>query len=303
VLHQQRQISAPLCTANIFCREPAGRPITAANRCRRRLAATEVAHAWSLPATEHFLAFALSWLRGDVAKSQSNERNADLSIEDVAWDWCLQREDTRDQHRKWALAAVAAEAGWELVRRGILRPGGRGYPDNNSNIPGRFSLTAWGRQWLAEADEWHFIVMQHGALAQTLKAFENRFGEGFVQRSQQAIRCREADAWLASCAMCGAAAESILLALAIAKSGDEGAVIKEYRTGNGRKKTIDGLVGQQPDRIQGEFRSSMNILSYWRDDAAHGMASPISAAVAEVAMQQLLRLSQFANRHWDELTA
>jgi hypothetical protein len=103
--------------------------------------------------------------------------------------------------------------------------------------------------------------------------------------------------------MCGAAAESILLALAIAKSGDEDATIREYTGGSGRKRTIDALVGQQPNRIQGEFRSSMNILSYWRDDAAHGMASPISAAEAEVAMQQLLRLSQFADRRWDEFTA
>jgi hypothetical protein len=256
-----------------------------------------------LPAPEHFLVFALSWLRGDVDKSRDNDRQCDFYAQAVAWDWCLQQEKTQDGKRRDALVAVAIEAAWELVRRGILRPGGRLFPDGNASDPGRFSLTTRGRQWLADADESHFILMQPGALAQAFKAFEKRFGEGFLQRSHEALRCREADAWLAGCAMCGAAAESILLALAIAKSGDEDATIKEYRTGSGRKKTIDALVGQKPSKVQSEFRSSMSILSYWRDDAAHGLASPISPAEAEEAVRQLLILSQLADRHWDELTA
>jgi hypothetical protein len=255
-----------------------------------------------LPAPERFLAFALSWLRGDVNKSREMDRRCDFYAETVAWDWCLQQEKTQDGKRRDALVPVAVETAWELVRRGILRPGVRSFPDANASDPGRFCITARGRQWLADADESHFILMQPGALAHTLKAFEKRYGEAFVQRSQEAIRCREAGAWLASCVMCGAAAESILLALAIAKSRDEEATIRECKGGSGRKKTIDALVGQKPNKVQGEFRSSMNILSYWRDDAAHGLASPISPAEAEVAMQQLLRLSQFANRHWDELT-
>jgi hypothetical protein len=102
--------------------------------------------------------------------------------------------------------------------------------------------------------------------------------------------------------MCGAAAESILLALAIAKTCNEDAVIKEYRVPAGRKKTIDSLVGQLSFGVQGQFRSLMRLLSYWRDDAAHGMASPISAAEADEAMRQLHVLSQFADRHWAELT-
>jgi hypothetical protein len=103
--------------------------------------------------------------------------------------------------------------------------------------------------------------------------------------------------------MCGAAAESILLALATAKSNDENAVLKEYRTATGRKKTIDGLVGQQTDSSQRQFRSFMSLLSYWRDDAAHGIATPISAPEAEEALRQLLMLAQFAGRYWSELTA
>jgi len=47
----------------------------------------------------------------------------------------------------------------------------------------------------------------------------------------------------------------------------------------------------------------MAILSYWRDDAAHGVASPISASEAEEALRQLLLLAQFAAQYWKELTA
>jgi hypothetical protein len=103
--------------------------------------------------------------------------------------------------------------------------------------------------------------------------------------------------------MCGAAAESILLSLAVAKAGSEEAVLKEYKASNGRKRTIDMLVGKSPDDLQRPFRSSMSILSYWRDDAAHGTPSTISAPEAEEALRQLLILSQFAAKRWDQLTA
>jgi hypothetical protein len=103
--------------------------------------------------------------------------------------------------------------------------------------------------------------------------------------------------------MCGAAAESILLSLAVAKTGTEEAVLKDYKSAHGRRKTIDLLVGKAPSQLQGPFRSLMAILSYWRDDAAHGSNSLISAPEAEEALRQLLILSQFSHRHWEELTA
>jgi hypothetical protein len=41
--------------------------------------------------------------------------------------------------------------------------------------------------------------------------------------------------YLACCAMAGAAAESILLAVAIAKTGDEDKMLKTYRAAGGRR--------------------------------------------------------------------
>jgi hypothetical protein len=260
----------------------------------------------TLPPQDDFIAFALQTLRAP-GNQHYGDRGCDFYAQSVAYAWCRQYESLRPGelggNRENQIVAVAIETAWELVRRGLLRPGGRSFPDANAADPARFSLTERGREWLTSADESHFIVMQSGALTRALATFRSQFGDGYEQRAQEAILCREADAWLATCVMCGAAAESILLALAFAKSGDQVAVIKEYRTATGRKKTIDALVGKQSDNLQRSFRSLMGILSYWRDDAAHGMASPISAPEAEEALRQLLMLAQFASRHWKELTA
>jgi hypothetical protein len=42
---------------------------------------------------------------------------------------------------------------------------------------------------------------------------------------------------------------------------------------------------------------------FWRDDAAHGLASRISEMEAHEAISRLLRLAQFVTDNWPELTA
>lgn len=122
------------------------------------------------------------------------------------------------------LFPLFANAAWELCRRGILRPGVNGYntqatPDGSAGSG--FSVTLFGQQWLSEDKEDTFIPTEPERFAQLLKPFAARFGDGFHERAQQAVRCYGAHAYLACCAMCGAAAESILLAAAIVKKGDE----------------------------------------------------------------------------------
>jgi hypothetical protein len=102
--------------------------------------------------------------------------------------------------------------------------------------------------------------------------------------------------------MCGAAAESILLAVAIAKSGDEAKTVAAYRASMGRQRTIDSVVGQARLAIAEPFRSAAQLLSYWRDEAAHGMASTISEPEAHNAVARLLRFAQFVTDNWNELT-
>ena len=103
--------------------------------------------------------------------------------------------------------------------------------------------------------------------------------------------------------MCGAAAESILLAIAIAKVKDEVAVLEEYRSGSGRRRVIDRITTPTPKRgLREQLETFAGLLSFWRVDAGHGQDSRITEAEANMALLQLLRFAQFADSEWDALT-
>jgi hypothetical protein len=104
--------------------------------------------------------------------------------------------------------------------------------------------------------------------------------------------------------MCGAAAESILLSVAIAKTKDEDAVLKEYRSASGRRRIIDRIVTPTPrGGLRVHLEAFVGLLGYWRDDAGHGGASNTSEPEANMALLQLLRFAQFADGEWDALTS
>ena len=197
-----------------------------------------------------------------------------------------------------------ANAAWELCRRGILRPGVKEYntqaTDQGSAGSG-FSVTAFGQQWLSEEGS-IFIPTEPERFGQLLKPYVSRFGQGFHSRAQEAVRCYGAHAYLACCAMCGAAAESILLATAIAKEGDEDKVLKIYATANGRIKLENMLIGQANDHVKRNFKGFTDLLKYWRDEASHGKPSKISDIESYTSLAMLLRFAAFVNDAWDLLT-
>jgi hypothetical protein len=102
--------------------------------------------------------------------------------------------------------------------------------------------------------------------------------------------------------MCGAAAESILLATAIAKEGDEDGVLKIYATANGRVRLEGMIVGKANDHVKREFKGLTELLKYWRDEASHGKPSNISDNEAYTSLAMLLRYAAFVNGIWDSLT-
>jgi hypothetical protein len=160
-----------------------------------------------------------------------------------------------------------------------------------------------GEQPFPNLDAASLLITQPGALAATLSGYRNRFGEGFVQRALEAVKCRSAEAWLACCAMAGAAAESILLALAIAKTGDEEQVLRAYSQAGGRRKVLNMVVGQADQARRDTLTTFSGIISLWRDEAAHGRASPLGTANADEALRQLLHMCQWVDREWASLTA
>ncbi|NCS99752.1 hypothetical protein GW765_02095 [Candidatus Parcubacteria bacterium] len=198
------------------------------------------------------------------------------------------------------------EAAWELCRRGILRPGVQSYgkqSTDDGSAGNGYSITPFGKQWLSESDKDIFIPTEPGRFSEMLAPFSKIFGSGFHERANEAIRCYNGHTYLACCVMCGAAAESILLHLAIQKEGVEEKVLKLYKASNGRKKLEDLIVGQQKQNLKIDFEVCFGLLKYWRDEAAHGRKSTITESEAYTSLALLLRCAQFAQGNYQSLTS
>lgn len=165
-----------------------------------------------------------------------------------------------------------------------------------------YCITPAGEIWLRESGQFDFVPIEPDRFARQLAEAGRRFGPGFLERSQEAIKCYVANAYLACCAMCGAATESILLSVAVAKSGNEERVLGEYLSSGGRGRIEKMLLGQQPDRVQAEFRGYTSLLKYWRDSSAHGKKASIGDNEAYTSLALLLRFAHFVNDGWGSLT-
>ena len=203
------------------------------------------------------------------------------------------------------LSPLFLNAAWELCRRGILRPGitklNTQSTDDGSAGNG-YSITPFGEGWLKEDSDDIFVPTEPERFGKLLEPYERKFGKGFKQRSQEAVRCYGAHAYLACSAMCGAAAESILLALS-SKKFTETVALKEYCRASGRKALIRKLIANHQDRhTKRQFEALADLLSYWRDESAHGQVSDISDNEAHTSLALLLRLAQFADGKWEDLT-
>lgn len=159
-------------------------------------------------------------------------------------------------------------AAWELCRRGILRPGVRwlmAQATDNGSAGNGYCITPYGRAWLDEPERDDFVPTEPERFGALLEPFKERFGPGFHERAQQAVRCYGAHCYLACCAMCGAAAESILLAIAIKKETEE-EVLKKYSSAGGRGRIEKLVLGQAREqareRLRTEFRGFLVLLKY-----------------------------------------
>jgi hypothetical protein len=96
-----------------------------------------------------------------------------------------------------------------------------------------YSVTDFGRLWLKDAAQ--HPSSDPSRLAEVLQTLGKHFGAGYQQRAAEAVRCYRTTNYLAACVMAGAAAESILLAVAIAKSdGNETKVLATSKSQGGR---------------------------------------------------------------------
>jgi hypothetical protein len=166
------------------------------------------------------------------------------------------------------------DAAWELCRIGVLRPGqfaprGQGAIGGGVFSGDGYSITEFGATWLANPER--RAAGDPSRMSELFAAFAPKYGSGFSQRAAEAIRCHRNGNYLACCVMAGAAAESILLAVAIAKTKDEPKVLKEYNSAGGRSRVTKAVVAGLGESLRRSFEAALHVLHYWRDDAAHGM--------------------------------
>ncbi len=202
------------------------------------------------------------------------------------------------------LSPIFYAAGWELCRRGILRPGIKHYGAQATADGGAgngYSITPFGRIWLQESQKDDFVPTEPERFGEILAKYKSKFGAGFHERAQQAIRCYGAHAYLACCVMCGASAESVILSAAIEKEKNETDILKKYTSSNGRSKIENILIGKARKQLQDDYRAYSTLLKYWRDEAAHGRASNIEDNEAYTSLALLLRLAMFIDDNWEEL--
>lgn len=258
------------------------------------------------------LTYLVDWLRRMPATRFPNF-GYELYIPNVLREFLRQRDKAVPEHQVEEhfqrdapqVSSAFYSAAWNLCRRGILRPGIKAYGEqatNDGSGGNGYSLTPFGRQWLSESDRDDYVPTEPERFGQLLSKGKVVLGPGFQERGQEAIRCYGAHAYLACCAMCGAAAESVLLATAIAKRS-ESEVLKAYHSSNGRIRVEQMVVGQLTEPLRREFMGFTTLLKYWRDEASHGKASHIGDNEAYTSLAMLLRFAQFVGDHWVELTS
>ncbi|MGH9890969.1 MAG: hypothetical protein ACREA0_03080 [bacterium] len=193
------------------------------------------------------------------------------------------------------------DAAWDLCRRGILAPAMvRG--QMGLTFPGdQFRLTEYGEQWIGAYDREEVFPTEPERFAAHLAKHAHRFRQSYTIRSQEAVKCYRAAVYLACCTMCGAAAESILLSLAVAKVGDEERILRDYRASTGVAKIKHLLQVQQNAHVVAQLDNFTELIKYWRDEAAHAFDSSIDEEEAFLAMLLLLRLARFADQRWEDI--
>ena len=201
-----------------------------------------------------------------------------------------------DSPRAKELSPVFYEAAWHLCRRGVLRPSVRKLGEQGAATGDGYCVTSIGQQWLERGAP--SFIFEPGRLGALFGKLSERLGTGFLQRASEAAEGYRFGIYLGCCAMCGAAAESILLAVAVAKSRDERTTLKDYRAAKGRQKVIDRITAGLNQGLAEPFRNATGLLSYWRDDAAHGQASTISEIEAHEAHGLVVPALENPSRRW-----
>jgi hypothetical protein len=202
---------------------------------------------------------------------------------------------------KEEIAQVFLDAAWDLALLGVLRPGGSSWPVWDKFDGTRYAVSEFGHRWASEGTEDAFVPVGSETYVELLRPY-TEFGAPFFERAREAARCWKVKAFLACCSMCGAAAESILVAAAIAKKGDSPSVLSTYNSKGGRRKLELLLSGQVRADVKEVLAPLFGLVKLWRDEASHGGPSGIGQAAARTSLQALFLYARHVHHNWSEIT-
>jgi hypothetical protein len=200
-----------------------------------------------------------------------------------------------------AVSRVLQEAAWSLCRLGVLRPGSAHEHFGEFGDMRGYAVTTFGQTWLAEHDTPAYIPTDPSRIVALLTRRADLFGGTYALRVNDAARCYSAHAYYACCAMIGAAAESILLAAAVIKLGEDEA-LRLYRGMSGRRTLTNAVLRNCAEHVSREFRLHVDLISLWRDLSAHADPGIISEQEAFANMRGLIKFTHFAEQRWAVLT-
>lgn len=205
----------------------------------------------------------------------------------------------KQESRVWEISPLFMSAVWELCLLGVLRPG----EPSLAHVGGStmsYSVTEAGKRWLRAGGDVAFISVNYENFSKLLEPF-GEFSPAFFERARDASLCWKAQAYFACCAMCGAAAEAVLLSIASAKLGDAEAE-RMYKSSNGRSRIENSVMGQARDFIRQNLQPLFRLISYWRDQSSHGAESGVGRDEALTALRSLFYYAKLAHEHWPELS-
>lgn len=179
------------------------------------------------------------------------------------------------QTRTQQISPLFLQAAWDLALLGVLRLGVAQIPDSADFDGTKYRVTEYGARWASEGDEEAFVPIGSETFVALLEPF-SEFGAEFIERAREAARWRKSKAYLACCVMCGAAAEAVLLSVAIAKIGNRESVLATYNAKAGRRKIEMLVSGNIRTELKETLSPLFTLVKYWRDQASHGAAAQIN---------------------------
>lgn len=203
------------------------------------------------------------------------------------------------------LQKTFADACWFLALQGIIRPStiipkNIGETTNYGANGTCFSITESGKEWLKKHTREYFIFTTAIQYTEIIKPFSSNFDEAFTIRSTEAASCYQSCNYYATCAMAGAATESVFLSIGTKILGSIEKVKKSYHATGGRKKLLKNIKDSLSSKeLQDNIDNYTGMLNYWRDESTHASNNNITKFDALNSLERLLNFSRLIHTRWD----